>query len=142
VWRIGGWARPVIPALTGICAVASVIRWIHWLLSPSGPAAVQPAIIAVTALVLGVLTRWVVLRPSLEFGPDLIVITNPLATYRLPYGQVTAVRLGTWGAEFHSAEGFHFTAYALSEGASGVPQNQRFAEVRTAFEARGHPSPR
>jgi hypothetical protein len=76
------------------------------------------------------------LRVRLELTEDVIVMVNPWGTQRLPWSRVSAVSLGNWGARFHTADGFTYTAYALSDLAGGAWQDERFAGVLRVVDAR------
>ncbi|MFF7641827.1 PH domain-containing protein [Streptomyces canus] len=94
------------------------------------------------ALGFGLFDWWILLRVRLELTMEMIVMVNPWGTQRLPWSRVSAVSLGNWGAQFHTTEGFKYTAYALSDLASGTRQDERFADVRRITDAqllRGHP---
>ncbi|POX53939.1 hypothetical protein C3488_03725 [Streptomyces sp. Ru72] len=90
------------------------------------------------ALGFGLFAWWVLLRVRLELTTDLIVMVNPWGTQRLPWSCVSAVSLGNWGAQFHSTDGFTYSAYALSGLAGGTRQDERFADVRRIVDAQLH----
>ncbi|MFI6543562.1 PH domain-containing protein [Streptomyces prunicolor] len=87
------------------------------------------------ALFFALFAWWVLLRVRLELTTDMIVMVNPWGTQRLPWSQVRAVTLGNWGAQFHTTDGFTYTAYALSDLAGGTRQDDRFAEVKRVSDA-------
>ncbi|MEU9166788.1 PH domain-containing protein [Streptomyces sp. NPDC048420] len=72
----------------------------------------------------------------LELTTETIVMVNPWGTHHLPWSRVSAVSLGNWGAQFHTTDGFTYTAYALSDLASGTRQDRRFADMRRIAETR------
>ncbi|RPF30324.1 hypothetical protein EDD92_0079 [Streptomyces sp. TLI_185] len=57
-------------------------------------------------------------------------MVNPWGTQRLPWSHVSAVSLGNWGAQFHTTDGFKYTAFTLSDMAAGTRQDERFADVQ------------
>ena len=65
-------------------------------------------------------------------------MVNPWVTQRMPWSRVSAVSLGNWGAQFHTTDGFTYTAYALSDLAGGTRQDERFADVRRLVDAQLH----
>ncbi|MEU9317466.1 PH domain-containing protein [Streptomyces sp. NPDC048295] len=135
VWRVGGMARVAgygIPALVG---AGALFDWAGWVSAPRAETAWSAG--AWSGLTVGVALFfwWVILRVRLEVGPDGIVAVNPWGTHRLGLDEVTAVRLGAWGAEFHHGDGFKTTAYALSELAAGTSQDRRFAELLAVLES-------
>jgi hypothetical protein len=69
-------------------------------------------------------------------------MVNPWGTQRLPWSRVSAVSLGNWGAQFHTTDGFIYTAYALSDLAAGTRQDERYADLQRIIDANarsGHP---
>ncbi|MFD8307182.1 PH domain-containing protein [Streptomyces sp. NPDC059690] len=93
------------------------------------------------ALGFGLFAWWNLLRVRLELTTEMIVMVNPWGTQRLPWSRVSPVSLGSWGAQFHTTDGFKYTAYALSDLAAGTRQEERFADVQRIAEAqlrRGH----
>ncbi|MER6210177.1 PH domain-containing protein [Streptomyces sp. NPDC001642] len=90
-----------------------------------------------TAVALGFafFAWWLLLRVRLELTTDTVVMVNPWGTQRLAWSRVSAVTFGNWGARFHTKDGFTYTAYALSDLAAGVRQDDRFADVKRVADA-------
>ncbi|MFF9502356.1 hypothetical protein [Streptomyces sp. NPDC014656] len=118
------------------------IGWAGWVSSPGMDGARSAGPWMGLAVGMTLFFWWAILRVRLQVGPDGIVAVNPWGTHRLGLDEVTSVRLGAWGAEFHHADGFRTTAYALSELASGSSQEGRFAELLAVLEADSIRSPR
>lgn len=141
VWRVGGGARPAAYVISAVVVVAAARCWFWWVLAPTWVGFTRAGLWTGLAVGACCFFWWVILRVRLEIGPELVVAVNPWGTQRLPLQQVTHVTLGNWGAEFHHTDGFKTTAYALSDMAAGkVQSEERFAEVRAAFERARRPA--
>jgi hypothetical protein len=117
------------------------VRWLQWLVSPSWADARIAGVATGIALAGCGFVWWVILRVRLQIGPEGVVAVNPWGTQRLELHQITHVTLGNWGAEFHQVDGFKTTAYALSDmAAAGRRNDQRFEEVRAAFDQARRPT--
>lgn len=78
-------------------------------------AAVATGITAAVSLIW-----WLVLLlPRVELRDAVVVIVNPLATYRLRREDIVAVTDGLHGAEFHGRDGFKIHAVALGDAPAG-----------------------
>ncbi|MCH5672474.1 PH domain-containing protein [Streptomyces gilvus] len=136
VWRVSLSGRVGGYLLAGGPALGAVITWFSALIHPSAQNFTSAGISSAVALGFGLFAWWVLLRVRLELHEDVIVMVNPWGTQRLPWSRVSAVSLGNWGAEFHTTDGFKYTAYALSDLAGGTRQDVRFAGVRRVVRAR------
>ncbi|MEU3337191.1 hypothetical protein [Streptomyces sp. NPDC006668] len=113
-----------------------MITWLSALIHPSGQNVTSAGIATAVAVGFGLFAWWVLLRVRLELHEDVIVMVNPWGTQRLAWSRVSEVVLGNWGAEFHTTDGFKYTAYALSALAGGNRQDGRFVEVRRIASTR------
>jgi hypothetical protein len=114
----------------GLAVLAVLGAWLAWSVDRTGGKAVQAAV--GTVLVAVVSSAWglVLLRPRVEVRGETVVITNPLATYRLRREDVVAVTDGLHGAAvFHRRDGFKTRAVALGEASAGI-KDERLSEVR------------
>ncbi|WP_329350023.1 PH domain-containing protein [Streptomyces sp. NBC_01261] len=127
--RLGGYLLAVGPACGALSA------WWGVLSHPDRQNAESAGAATAFALVLVLFAWWVLLRVRLELTTDTIVMVNPWGTQHLPWSRVTAVTLGNWGAQFHTTDGFTYTAYALSDLAAGTRQDDRFADVKRMSDA-------
>ncbi|MFJ9244156.1 hypothetical protein [Streptomyces sp. NPDC101776] len=150
VWRVGRAGRLAGYLLIVGPACGALSTWWGVLSHPDPQNADSAGVATAVALGFAFFAWWVLLRVRLEFTTDTIVMVNPWGAQRLPWSRVSAVSLGNWGAQFHTTDGFTFTAYALSDLAGGTRQDDRFTEVRRIAEARlrlqrqlrdGHPRP-
>ena len=107
--RLGGYLLAVGPACGALSA------WWGVLSRPDRENVDSAGIATAFALGLALFAWWVLLRVRLELTTDVIVMVNPWGTQRLPWSRVSAVSLGNWGAQFHTTDGFTYTAYALSD---------------------------
>ncbi|MCX5248934.1 PH domain-containing protein [Streptomyces sp. NBC_00201] len=105
---------------------------------PDAQSAGSAGIATAVALGFGLFTWWGLLRVRLELKKDMIVMVNPWGTQRLPWSRVSAISLGNWGAQFHTTDGFKYTAYALSGLAAGTWQDERFADLRRIVDDQLH----
>ncbi|MFJ9563611.1 hypothetical protein ACIRQQ_26675 [Streptomyces fuscichromogenes] len=138
VWRVDWSGRLMGYVLAVGPACGALFAWLG-VLSPPGTQSVGSAGTATAvALGFGLFAWWGLLRVSLELATDVIVMVNPWGTQRLPWSRVSAVSLGNWGAQFHTTDGFTYSAYALSGLASGTRQDERFADVRRIADAQLH----
>ncbi|WP_240799095.1 PH domain-containing protein [Streptomyces sp. A0958] len=135
VWRVGGAACAAGYVMPAVVGAKALFGWAGWVSSPGAEAARKAGLWTGLAVGVALFFWWAVLRVRLEVGPDGLVAVNPWGTHRLGLDEVTSVRLGAWGAEFHHGDGFKTTAYALSELAAGSSQDRRFAELRAVLEA-------
>ncbi|MDQ0909839.1 hypothetical protein [Streptomyces canus] len=134
--RIGGYVIAAVPA----CGALST--WLDVFSHPDAQNMGSAGIVTATALGFALFAWWRLLRIRLEFTTEMITMVNPWGTQRLPWSRVTAVTLGNWGVEFHIADGFKYTAFALSDLAGGTRQDGRFADVQRIAQAqlrKGHP---
>ncbi|MFF1717642.1 hypothetical protein [Streptomyces sviceus] len=141
-WRVGTAGRVGGFALAAVPACAAVSAWLSALSHRDAQHVTSAGVMTGVALGFGLFAWWILLRVRLELTTEMIVMVNPWGTQRLPWSRVSAVSLGNWGAQFHTTDGFTYTAYALSDLASGTRQDGRFAEVRRITDAqllRGHP---
>jgi len=138
VWRVGGSGRLMgyVLAVGPACGALSV--WLGVLSRPDAHSAGSAGIATAVALGFALLAWWGLLRVRLELKADAIVMVNPWGTQRLPWARVSAVSLGSWGAQFHTTDGFTYTAYALSDLAGGTRQDERFAELRQIVDVQLH----
>ncbi|MFI6467289.1 hypothetical protein [Streptomyces sp. NPDC050528] len=127
--RIGGYLLAVGPACGALAA------WWGALSHPETENVKSAGIATAFALGLALFAWWVLLRVRLELTTDMIVMVNPWGTQRLPWSRVSAVTHGNWGAQFHTTDGFTYTAYALSDLAAGTRQDDRFADVKRVADA-------
>lgn len=135
VWYVGPQGLFMGSALAGIPAVVAVVRWFALAIHPDLDHLSSAAVVTAIALGCGVFSWWNVLRVRLELRADVITLVNPWGTQRLPWTDVRALTRGSWGAQFHTAEGFKYTAYALSDLAGGGRQDKRFAELQGIVDA-------
>ncbi|MEV4430025.1 hypothetical protein AB0K23_32600 [Streptomyces sp. NPDC049602] len=142
VWRVGGAARVAGFVIPGVVGVKAFVGWAEWASSPGVETARLAGLWSGLAVGAALFFWWAILRVRLQVGPDGVVAVNPWGTQRLGLDEVTSVRLGAWGAEFHHGDGFKTTAYALSDLASGTSQEDRFAELLAFLEADSTRSPR
>ncbi|MET9911786.1 hypothetical protein ABZZ74_34125 [Streptomyces sp. NPDC006476] len=117
-----------------------MITWLSALIHPNAQNFGSAGIATAVAVGFGLFAWWVLLRVRLELHEDVIVMVNPWGTQRLAWSRVSAVVLGNWGAEFHTTDGFKYTAYALGALAGGTRQDGRFVEVRRIASARLRPT--
>lgn len=136
IWRVSLSGRVGGYLLAGGPALGAVITWLSALIHPSGQNVTSAGIATAVAVGFGLFAWWVLLRVRLELHEDVIVMVNPWGTQRLAWSRVSAVILGNWGAEFHTTDGFKYTAYALSALAGGTRQDGRFVEVRRIASTR------
>ncbi|WP_405841728.1 hypothetical protein [Streptomyces sp. NBC_01518] len=127
--RLGGYLLAVGPACGALSA------WWGALSHPDRENVDSAGIATAFALGLAFFAWWVLLRVRLELTTDVIIMVNPWGTQHLPWSRVSAVTLGNWGAQFHTTDGFTYTAYALSDLAAGSRQDDRFAEVKRLSDA-------
>ncbi|WP_338704011.1 PH domain-containing protein (plasmid) [Streptomyces sp. Q6] len=142
VWRVGGTARVAGWAIPAVVAVKALCGWAGWASSPDVETARLAGVWSGLAVGVALFFWWTILRVRLEVGPDGIATVNPWGTQHLALDEVASVRLGAWGVEFHHADGFKTTAYALSELAAGTAQDRRFAELMAVLEAGPDAMPR
>ncbi|MFG2378788.1 hypothetical protein ACGFY9_45985 [Streptomyces sp. NPDC048504] len=107
--RLGGYLLAVGPAC------GSLLTWWGVLSHPDRENVDSAGTATAVALGFALFAWWLLLRVRLEFTTDMIVMSNPWGTQRLPWSRVSAVTLGNWGARFHTKDGFTYTAYALSD---------------------------
>ncbi|MEV0484728.1 hypothetical protein AB0I69_29465 [Streptomyces sp. NPDC050508] len=138
VWRVGWSGRLMGYVLAGVPACGALSAWLGVLSQPDAQSADSAGIATAFAVALGFFAWWGLLRTRLELTTDMIVMVNPWGTQRLPWSRVSAVGLGNWGAQFHTTDGFMYSAYALSDLAGGTRHDERFAEVRRAVDAQLH----
>ena len=135
VWRVG-WSGRLMGYVLAVgpgCGALSV--WPGVLSHPDAGSVGSAGVATAVALGFGLFAWWGLLRVRLELATDMIVMVNPWGTQRLPWSRVSAVSLGNWGAQFHTTDGFTYTAYALSDLAGGTRQDERFADVRRIVDA-------
>ncbi|MFI7401581.1 PH domain-containing protein [Streptomyces sp. NPDC049541] len=136
VWRVSSHGLSVGYALALAPAVAAVVRWLALAVRPDGENLTSAGATTAIALFFGLFSWWTVLRVRLELTADGILMVNPWGTQRLPWSQVRAVTLGGWGAEFHTLDGFKFTAGALGNFGEGCRrQDERFADLQRLVES-------
>ncbi|GAA2500482.1 PH domain-containing protein [Streptomyces longisporus] len=137
VWRASSHGLLVGYALALLPAVGAVVRWLALAVRPDLENLASAAVMTAIALAFGLFSWWTVLRVRLELGAEVILMVNPWGTQRLPWSQVRGVTLGGWGAEFHTLDGFKFTASALGNfGERGRRQDERFAGLQRLVESR------
>jgi hypothetical protein len=144
VWRVATQGRARGFALAAVPALGAVSAWLSAVSHRDARHVVSAAVATGAALGFALFAWWNLLRVRLELTTEMIVMVNPWGTQRLPWSRVSAVSLGTWGAQFHTTDGFEYTAYALSDLASGTRQDERFAAVRHLTDTRllrGQPPP-
>lgn len=122
--RIGGYLLAVGPACGALAA------WWGALFNLDRENVESAGAATAFALVFALFAWWVLLRVRLELRTDTIVMVNPWGTQHLPWSRVSAVTHGNWGAQFHTTDGFTYTAYALSDLAAGTRQDERFADMK------------
>ena len=135
VWRVSRSGRVWGYLLAAVPACGALSAWLSALSHPDAQTLGSAGIATVFALGLGLFSWWRLLRVRLELTADVIVMVNPWGTQRLPWSRVTAVSLGNWGAQFHTTDGFKYTAFALSDMAGGTRQDERFADVQRIADA-------
>lgn len=135
VWRVGWSGRLMGYVLAVGPACGALSAWLGVLSHPGTQYVSSAGIATAVALGFGLFAWWGLLRVRLELTTDVIVMVNPWGTQRLPWSGVSAVSLGNWGAQFHTTDGFTYSAYALSGLASGTRQDERFADVRRIVDA-------
>jgi hypothetical protein len=134
--RVGGYVMAAVPACGALSA------WLGALSHPDEQDVGSAGVATAVALGFGLFVWWRVLRVRLELTTDMIVMVNPWGTQRPPWSRVSAVSLGNWGVQFHTTDGFKYTAFALSGLAGGTRQDERFADVQRIADAqlrRGQP---
>ncbi|MFG2460743.1 PH domain-containing protein [Streptomyces sp. NPDC048523] len=135
VWRVsrsgraGGYVMAAVPACGALSA------WLHVVSHPDVRNLDSAGVATAVALGFGLFAWWRLLRVHLKLTSTVIVMVNPWGTQRLPWSRVSAVSLGNWGAQFHTTDGFTYTAFALSGLAGGTGQDERFAEVQRIADA-------
>ncbi|WP_234337093.1 PH domain-containing protein [Streptomyces xylophagus] len=139
VWRVGRTGRIGGYVVAAAPACGALSTWLSLLLHPDADNARSAGIVTAVALAFALFAWWILLRVRLELRTDTIVMVNPWGTQRLPWSRVSAVSLGNWGAEFHTTDGFTYTAYALSDLAAGTRQDERFADMRRTAESQLRP---
>ncbi|MDV7217896.1 PH domain-containing protein [Streptomyces prunicolor] len=135
VWRVSRSARLVGYLLAVGPACGALSAWWGVVSHPDKQNAESAGAATAFALFFALFAWWVLLRVRLELTTDTIVMVNPWGTQHLPWSRVTEVTLGNWGARFHTTDGFTYTAYALSDLASGTRQDDRFADVKRMSDA-------
>ncbi|MFD3620665.1 PH domain-containing protein [Streptomyces sp. NPDC058676] len=135
VWRVGWSGRIMGYVLAAGPACGALSTWLGALSHLNAQSAGSAGIATAVALGFGLFAWWGLLRVRLELTTDMIAMVNPWGTQRLPWSRVSAVSLGNWGAQFHTTDGFTYTAYALSDLAGGTRQDARFADVRRIVDA-------
>lgn len=138
VWRVSRSGRLMGHLLTAAPAAGALSTWPAVLTHPDALSARTAGTATAVALGFGLFAWWTLLRVRLELRTDEILMVNPWGTQRLPWSRVDAVSPGTWGARFHTEDGFTYTAYALSDLAGGTRQDDRFADMRRLAETRLH----
>ncbi|WP_329118018.1 hypothetical protein [Streptomyces sp. NBC_01465] len=134
VWRVDGPGPLVAYIAIGATALKALVETLRLAHHPTVGSLESAGLYAGLALGAYVFMWCCVLRVRLELRADLIVMVNPWGTQCLPWDRVADVRLGNWGAEFITPDGFKFTACALSDMAGSRPQDARFEELRAAVE--------
>lgn len=135
VWRVGPSGRLGGYVLAGVPAVGAVSAWLSELTHPDARGLVSAGVATAVAAGFGLFSWWKLSRVRLELTTQGIIMVNPWGTQRLAWSRVSAVTLGNWGARFHTADGFKFTAFALSALAGAGAQDGRFAEVQRAVRS-------
>jgi hypothetical protein len=135
VWRVGRSGRLGGCLLAVGPAGGALSTWWGALSHPDTQNVDAAGIATAVALGFAFFAWWLLLRVRLELTTDTIVMVNPWGTQRLPWSRVSAVTFGNWGARFHTKDGFTYTAYALSDLAAGVRQDDRFADVKRVADA-------
>nr|WTB30190.1 hypothetical protein OG781_12435 [Streptomyces sp. NBC_00830] len=136
VWRVHP-SRMVWAGVLWTLVMLSVVgAWLAWLVGPTEARAVRAAV--ATGIIAAVSLIWwlVLLRPRVELRDEVVVIVNPLATYRLHREDIVAVTDGLHGAEFHRRDGFKIHAVALGDASAGIRRG-RLAEVQKALALAG-----
>ncbi|MFI1094146.1 hypothetical protein [Streptomyces sp. NPDC020917] len=129
VWRVHPQLLMSAGTFWALAAMAVVWSWLHWLVAPAEGRAVHAAIATGIVVAVSALAAVAVLRPRVELHDDVVIIVNPLATYRLRREDITAVTRGLHGAEFHRKDGFKTNAVALMDSIGGVGP-ERLEELR------------
>ncbi|MFJ8155847.1 hypothetical protein [Streptomyces sp. NPDC094468] len=138
VWRVGWSGRLMGYVLAVGPACGALFAWLGVLSHPGAQSVGSAGTATAVALGFGLFAWWVLLRVRLELARDVIVMVNPWGTQRLPWSRVSAVSLGNWGAQFHTRDGFTYSAYALSGLASGARQDERFVDVLRTVDVQLH----
>lgn len=124
--------RMVWAGMLWTLVVLSVVgAWPAWLVRPTEARAVRAAVATGITTAVSLIWWLVLLRPRVELRDAVVVIVNPLATYRLRREDIVAVTDGLRGAEFHGRDGFKIHAVALGDAPAGIKRG-RLAEVRKA----------
>ncbi|GLP72074.1 hypothetical protein TUSST3_86920 [Streptomyces sp. TUS-ST3] len=142
IWRVDWSGRFMGYVLAAGPAAAALSFWVGALSHPDVHSVESAGIATAVALGFALFAWWTLLRVRLELTADTIVMVNPWGTQRLPWSRVNAVSLGNWGAQFHTTDGFIYTAYALSDLAAGTRQDERYADLQRIIDAKarsGHP---
>ena len=129
MWRVHSQVLMSVGVFWTLAVPAVAWSWLAWVVEPTAGRAVHAATATGAVAALSTLLGVVLLRPRLELHEDAVVIVNPLATYRLPREDITAVARGTYGAEFHRRDGFRTNAVALMDSFAGVGP-ERLEELR------------
>ncbi|MGW9130212.1 hypothetical protein [Streptomyces sp. NPDC055681] len=131
-WRVHS-RRMVWAGVLWTLVVLSVVgAWPAWLVGPTEARAVRAAVATGITAAVSLIWWLVLLRPRVELRDEVVVIVNPLATYRLRREDIVAVTDGLHGAEFHRRDGFKIHAVALGDAPAGIKRG-RLAEVRKAL---------
>jgi hypothetical protein len=142
VWRVSRSGRLAGYVMAAAPACGALSAWLGALSHLDAQHVGSAGVATAVALGFGLFAWWILLRVRLELTTEVIVMVNPWGTQRLPWSRVSAVNLGNWGAQFHTTDGFKYTAYALSDLAAGTRQDERFVDVQRIVDAhlrRGHP---
>lgn len=132
VWRVHP-SRMVWAGVLWTLVMLSVVgAWLAWLVGPTEVRAVRAAVAAGIIAAVSLIWWLVLLRPRVELRDEVVVIVNPLATYRLHREDIVAVTDGLHGAEFHRRDGFKIHAVALGDASAGIRRG-RLAEVQKAL---------
>ncbi|MFJ7946599.1 hypothetical protein ACIQ6K_23545 [Streptomyces sp. NPDC096354] len=132
VWRVDP-SRMVWAGVLWTLVVLSVVgAWLAWLMGPTEVRAVRAAVATGITAAVSLIWWLVLLRPRVELRAEVVVIVNPLATYRLSRDDIVAVTDGLHGAEFHRRDGFKIHAVALGDASAGI-RRDRLAEVQKAL---------
>ncbi|MGW3745495.1 hypothetical protein ACWD62_34205 [Streptomyces sp. NPDC005146] len=136
VWRVHPSRVVWAGVLWTLVMLSAVGAWLAWLVSPTEERAMHAAV--ATGIIAAVSLIWwlVLLRPRVELRDEVVVIVNPLATYRLHREDIVAVTDGLHGAEFHRRDGFKIHAVALGDASAGI-RRDRLAEVQKALALAG-----
>lgn len=137
VWRASSQGLLVGYALAFIPAFAAVVRCLALAVHPDLANLASAGVMTAVALGFGLFSWWAILRVRLVLTSEVITMVNPWGTQRLPWSQVSAVRLGGWGADFYTLDGFKFTASALGNFGEGRRRHdERFADLKHVVESR------